>query len=209
VAEAVGGVVFGIGLGWSAYALLRSVDHYSVEILVTLAVVTGGYALANALHTSGPLAMVVAGLFVGNRGRAFAMSEHTREHLDSFWELVDEFLNALLFVMIGLEVIVVSFTGEVFVAGLVAIPIVIAARFVGVGAPLAVLRLGRGFSPHAVKIMTWGGLRGGISVALALSLPVGPERDVILAITYTVVCFSIIVQGLTVGPLVARLYRRR
>jgi CPA1 family monovalent cation:H+ antiporter len=205
--EALGGVVFGLLLGGGAYWLLRAVDDYHVEVLVTLAVVTGGYALAQALHTSGPLALVVAGLFIGNRGRMFAMSEHTRERLDSFWELIDEFLNALLFVMIGLEVVVIGFDASLLAAGALAIPAVLAARFVSIGLPIRLLRRWRSFSPHAIAILTWGGLRGGISVALALSLPAGPERDVLLAVTYTVVCFSILVQGLSMAPLVAWLYR--
>ena len=137
------------------------------------------------------------------------MSERTRQNLDAFWELVDEFLNAVLFVMIGLEVIVLHFTGSLFLAGLVAIPIVLAARFASVGIPVLILRWRRSFSAHAVKLMTWGGLRGGISVALALSLPPGPERSILVAVTYIGVCFSIIVQGLTIGPLVSRLYPRQ
>ncbi len=207
VQEALGGVLFGLLLGVASYGLLRAVDDYQVEVLVTLAVVTGGYAAAQALHVSGPLAMVVAGLFIGNRGRAFAMSERTRERLDDFWELVDEFLNALLFVMIGLEVVVIGFDATLLTAGAFAIPTVLAARLVSIGLPVAVMRHWRSFSPHAVVILTWGGLRGGISVALALSLPAGPERDVLLAVTYTVVCFSILVQGLSMAPLVAWLYR--
>ena len=205
--EAVGGVLFGLIAGVLAYWLIRGVDQYSVELLITIAVVTGGYAAAQRLHTSGPLAMVVAGLFIGNHGRRFAMSERTRERLDTFWELVDELLNALLFVLIGLEVVVIALTGELIAAGLIAIPVVLAARFASVALPLGLLRLRRSFGPHAAKIMTWGGLKGGISVALALSLPDGPERDVILSVTYIVVCFSIIVQGLSLGPLVRRLYR--
>ena len=206
VEEVLGGIGFGLGIGWIAYRMLKSVDQYQVEILVTLALVTGGYALAQRLHVSGPLAMVVAGLLIGNHGRSFAMSERTRQNLDAFWELVDEFLNALLFVMIGLEVIVLQFTGSLFLAGLVAIPIVLAGRFASVGVPVLILRRRRRFSAHAVKLMTWGGLRGGISVALALSLPAGPERSILVAVTYIGVCFSIIVQGLTIGPLVAALY---
>lgn len=202
VQEAIGGLVFGLAIGALAYYLLKSIDNYQVEILITLALVSGGYALANALHISGPIAVVVAGLLVGNHGRRLAMSAKTREHLDTFWELVDDILNAVLFVLIGLEVLVLHFAVEYLLAALVIIPVVLLARFISVGAPLLLLRRYRAFSPNAVQIMTWGGLRGAISVALALSLPLGMERDVIVAITYIVVVFSVAVQGLTVGSLI-------
>ncbi len=202
--EALGGAAFGFALGYLAYRMLRRVDHYQVEVLLTLALVTGGYALAMALHLSGPIAIVVAGLLIGNQGRLLAMSDRTRHRLDIFWELIDEVLNAVLFVLIGLEVLVLTVTGRYLAAGLLLIPLVLAARFVAVGIPVALLRPFREFSPGAVRVMTWGGLRGGISVALALSLPAGPERDVILAVTYAVVVFSIVVQGLTIGKVVQR-----
>ncbi len=201
VVEAFGGIVLGLVLGWITYHLLKSVDNYQVEVLLTLALVTGGYALAPALHTSGPLFAVVAGLFIGNQGRSFAMSDTTRLHLDAFWELIDEILNAVLFVLIGLEILILTLTVHYLVAAVLAIPIVLVVRFISVGIPVTLLRATRVFSPHAVKILTWGGLRGGISVALALSLPTGPERDLLLAITYAVVVFSILVQGLTLSPL--------
>ena len=204
--EAVGGVVFGLALGLIAYQMLKWIDNYSVEVLITLAVVTGGYALAGALHTSGPLAMVVAGLFLGNQGRLFAMSDTTREHLDTFWELIDEVLNALLFVLIGLEVLVLDLSWPLVAVGLAAIPVVLAARFVTVGSTLGALRLvRRRFMPYTVRLMTWGGLRGGISIALALSLPHTEHRGTVVAITYVVVVFSILVQGLTVAPLARRM----
>jgi CPA1 family monovalent cation:H+ antiporter len=203
--EVVGGLVLGIVLGGATFRLLATVDEYQVEVLLTLGLATGGYALAHALHVSGPLAMVAAGLLIGNPGRRLAMSERTRTSLDTFWELVDEVLNAVLFVMIGLEVLVLPFTPERLGAGLLVIPLVLSARFAAVGLGVGLLRRFRRFSPHAVKIMTWGGLRGGISIALALSLPAGAERDVLVPVTYTVVAFSIGVQGLTVGPLVRRL----
>ncbi len=202
VQETIGGLLFGLGLGYITYRMLQSVDNYQVEVLLTLALVAGGYGLAGALHLSGPIAIVVAGLFIGNHGRLFGMSEATRHHLDVFWELVDEVLNAVLFVLIGLEVLVLTFTRDYLLASLLIIPLVLFARFVAVGIPITLLRSFRTFSPGVIRIMTWGGLRGGISVALALSIPPGPERDVILAITYAVVIFSIVVQGLTVKKLV-------
>ena len=203
VEEAVGGVFFGLAIGWLAYRMLKSVDNYQVEVLITLALVMGGYAFANAIHVSGPIAMVVAGIFIGNRGRLFAMSENTREHLDSFWELMDEILNAVLFLLIGLEILVLTIKGNYLIAGLIMIPVVLIARFISVGVPVTFMRLLRDFSPHAVKIMTWGGLRGGISVALALSLPNGPEREALLTVTYIIVIFSILVQGLTIERFVS------
>ncbi|MDA0740186.1 MAG: sodium:proton antiporter [Nitrospirae bacterium] len=203
--EAIGGAIFGLALGALGYGLLKSIDQYQVEVIITLALVTGGYALANALHLSGPIAIVVAGLVIGNQGRKFAMSEKTREHLDVFWELLDEILNAVLFVLIGLEVLVLTFTQEYLLASLALIPLILLCRLVAIGLPMTMLRWVRTFSPGAVWLMTWGGLRGGISVALALSLPTSQERDVILAITYAVVVFSIVVQGLTMEKLVKRL----
>lgn len=200
--ETGGGLLFGLMIGLLAYAMLRSIDNYQVEVLITLAVVTGGYALASYWHFSGPIAMVVAGLVIGNHGRLFAMSDKTREHLDTFWELIDEILNAILFVLIGLEVLVLSFRGEYLLAAVAIIPMILLVRFVSVGLPITLLGRFRNFSPRVIQIMTWGGLRGGISVALALSLPLGSERDIVVAITYVVVVFSIVVQGLTIGPLV-------
>ncbi len=200
--EAIGGVVFGLVVGWLAYRLLRSVDNYTVEILITLALVSGGYALASAIHTSGPIAIVVAGLLIGNRGRRLAMSEATCERLDAFWELIDEILNAVLFAWIGMEILVLSFTWEYLLLGVLTIPVALAARFLNVWSAVSALKLRRPFSHNATLIMTWGGLRGGISIALALSLAASPSRDLILAITYVVVIFSILVQGLTIKRLV-------
>lgn len=200
--EAVGGAAYGLILGGITYWMLRRVDNYQVEILLTLALVTGGYALATALHVSGPIAVVVAGLMIGNQGRLLAMSDITREHLDTFWELVDEILNAILFVLIGLEVLIIHFDIKTSIAGIVAIFIVLLGRFVSVGLPITFMRKYKEFSPHAIKILTWGGLRGGISVALALSLPASTEREIILTITYFVVIFSILVQGLTISKLI-------
>ncbi|MGY2131977.1 cation:proton antiporter [Hymenobacter sp. HD11105] len=203
--EAVGGIILGAVLGYGAYWLLRSIDNYKVEVLITLALVTGGTALATALHTSGPLAIVVAGLIVGQQGRSLGMSDTTREYVDKFWEIIDEILNAVLFVLIGLEVLVVQIGLTDLLVGAVAIVVVLLARLVAVALPLSVLRFRRDFTEHSIKILTWGGLRGGISVALALSLPPSPARDLIVGVTYVVVIFSIIVQGLTIGPLVKRL----
>lgn len=201
--EAVGGIALGLALGYVAYRMLQTVDNYHVEVLITVALVIGGYSLAAALHTSGPLAMVSAGLLIGNHGRRLAMSERTRRHLDTFWELIDEILNAVLFVLIGMEVLVLTFSGRVLLAGAVAVPMVLLARLVTVGVPVSLMRNFARFGPRAVWVLTWGGLRGGISVALALSLPSGSAaRAPLLTITYVVVAFSIIVQGLTIGRLV-------
>jgi len=200
--EAVGGTLFGLAIGALAYWMLKSVDNYQVEVLITLALTTGGYALAELLHLSAPIAIVVAGLLIGNQGRLLAMSDKTRGHLDTFWELVDEILNAVLFVLIGLEVLILTVRSEYLAAGLLAIPLVLFSRFVAVGLPVGVMRRYRTFSPKVVQILTWGGLRGGISVALALSLPAGETRDALVTVTYAVVVFSILVQGLTIGPLV-------
>jgi monovalent cation:H+ antiporter, CPA1 family len=205
--EAAGGAAIGLALGWVAYRLLKSVDHYQVEVMLTLALVTGGYALASALHTSGPIAIVCAGVLIGNQGRRLAMSDTTREHLDPFWELVDEILNALLFVLIGLEVLVLTFTRELLFAGLLAIPAMLLARWVSVGTPVLMMSLWHKFPTGAVTTMTWGGLRGGISVALALSLPAGTERELVLTTTYVLVVFSILVQGLTIKQVVRRAMR--
>ncbi len=206
VEEALGGALFGLVIGFLAYWMLRTVDSYHVEVLITLGLVMGGYALAIQWHLSGPIAMVVAGLMIGNQGRAFAMSDTTREHLDTFWEIIDEVLNAVLFVLIGLEMVILTFTHNNVTAALVMIPLVLLTRLLCVGAPVHFMRrrLGFEFAPHAIKVLTWGGVRGGISVALALGLPQGPEREVILVATYAIVLFSIVVQGLTIGPLVRR-----
>ena len=202
--EALGGALFGIVAGYAAYRMLKGVDKYQVEILVTLALVLGGYALANAIHLSAPIAMVVAGLLIGNQGRRLAMSDATREHLDTFWELLDEMANAVLFVLIGLEVVVLTFRGDFLLAGVLAIAASLTARLVCIGLPVGFLKRWRKFSPGVVRIMTWAGLRGGISVALALALPLSPAREAVLVMTYTVVVFSILVQGLTLPVLVRR-----
>lgn len=204
VQEAIGGAVFGFVVGYIVYKMLESIDNYQVELLLTLGLVLGGYSLAMHLHISGPIAIVVAGLLIGNTGRRFAMSDKTRDNLDTFWELVDEVLNAVLFVLIGLEVLVLAFQPQYLWAGLIMIPVTLLARFLSVGIPVSLMKRWQSFSPRVVRILTWGGLRGGISIALALSLPAGGERDAILLATYVVVVFSIVVQGLTVGKLVQR-----
>ena len=197
--EAGGGLLFGGVLGYVTFRLLKSIDNYQVEVLLTLAAVTGGYALASQLHVSGPLAMVVVGLMIGNHGRALAMSGTTRRYLDMFWELIDEILNATLFVLIGMEVLLVVFSVNELVSASVAIAVTLLARLLTVGLPVRLLRRVSGLPRGSWKVLTWGGLRGGISVALALSLPSGSERDTVVALTYCVVVFSILVQGLSIG----------
>ncbi len=204
VFEALGGVVLGLIAGYIAFKMMRALDDHNLEVMITLALVTGGYALAIKLHISGPIAMVVAGLFIGNHGAQFAMSEKTREAVFGFWDLTDEILNSVLFLLIGLEVLVIGVHYQYAGLALLAIPIVLTARFISVGIPIKLLSLREKFTDGAITILTWGGLRGGISVALALSLPNNEYKPVILAITYAVVVFSIIVQGMTMQGLVKR-----
>lgn len=208
--EAVGGAILGLLTGYVAYLLMKSIDQYQVEVLITLATVAGGYSFAHRVHASGPIAMVIAGLIVGNQGRSLAMSNLTREYIDRFWELIDEVLNAVLFVMIGMEVILITLDRRYLLFGVLAIGIVLFARVISVAVPLSLLGSRCAFPKGAVRILTWGGLRGGISVALALSIPTdlgeafSTQRSVLISATYIVVVFSILVQGLTVRSVVRR-----
>jgi len=202
VREVGGGILLGLAAGLLTYYMLRKVNEYQVEILLTLALAMGGFALADALHFSAPITAVVAGLFIGNHGRAFAMSAKTREHVDTFWELLDGILNAILFLLIGLEVLVMPFHGRNFLAGLCMIPVTLLARWLSVGAIVAPLRHPLSCDRGTVRILTWGALRGGISVAMALSLPISNAREPLLIATYVVVIFSIIAQGLTVDQFI-------
>ena len=202
--EAGGGILLGLVLGFATYALLKGVDQYPVEVLLTLAAVMGGSSLASHLHVSGPLAMVVVGLVIGNRGRAHAMSETTRRYIDMFWQLLDEILNAVLFMLIGMEVLIIAFTGPLLLAGAVAIALTLLARWLTVGLPVALLGARFRLPPGSAEVLTWGGLRGGISVALALSLPASASRGTLLTLTYCVVVFSILAQGMTIGRVVKR-----
>ena len=202
--EAVGGGLLGLAAGYAAYRAMRAIDDYPVEVLISLALVTGLYALASKLHMSGPIAVVVAGLLVGHRGPVDALSEQTQRFMFGFWTLIDEILNSVLFLLIGLEVLVLRFDLSFIGLALATIPLALGARFVSVALPVTMLRWRTSVSHDAVRVLTWGGLRGGISVALALSLPESDIKTVILAATYAVVVFTIIVQGLTLAPLVRR-----
>ena len=205
LAEVVGGLLVGAAVGALGFYLLLSIESYAVETLITLAMAIGSYALAEACDASAPIAVVVAGLVVGNPGRQYAMEEQTRQNLFAFWDLTDELLNLVLFGLIGLEIIALSTSVQALLPGLLSIPVVLVARLVSVWLPIAAMRRFREFSPHSVKVLTWGGLRGAVSVALALSLPEFHGRDIVLVSTYVVVIFSILVQGLTMGPLLKRL----
>ena len=200
--EGIGGVLLGLGAGYSAYRAMRTIDEHTLEVLITLSLVMTVYAIAARLHVSGPLAVVVAGLFIGNHGKRFAMSPATRQRIETFWSLLDEVLNSLLFLAIGFEVVAITVTGQVVGVALLAIPIVLLARCAAVAGPITLLRLRTEFTAGAIPVLVWGGLRGGISVALALSLPESPHKPVILAATYGVVVFSIVVQGLTIERVV-------
>jgi CPA1 family monovalent cation:H+ antiporter len=203
--EAGGGLAFGMVLGYVTYRMLKSINSYQEEVLITVAAVIGGYTLASHLHVSGPLAMVAVGLIVGNHGRADAMSDQTREHVDMFWELIDSFLNSALFVLLGLEAVLISLSKDMLLPAVLAIVVTLGARLLSVGVPVSVLRTRFGLPQGSWQVLTWGGLRGGISVALALSIPSGPHQDMVLTLTYVVVVFSILVQGLSIGTLVRRI----
>ena len=200
--EALGGIALGLAAGYGAYRAMKSINEHNLEVLITLSLVMATYAVASELHVSGPLAVVVAGLFIGNHGTRFAMSAETRHHIETFWSLLDEVLNSLLFLAIGFEVVAITMTGPMVGAAAMAIPVVLLARVVSVAGPITVLGLRREFTRGAIPVLVWGGLRGGISVALALSLPESPEKPVLLAATYGVVVFSIVVQGLTIGRVI-------
>lgn len=204
--EAGGGALLGLVTGWIAYRAMAMIDEHAIEILITLGIVAGTYAVAQRLHLSGPIAVVVAGLLIGNKGAEFAMSEHTRTYLFGFWEMIDEILNSVLFLLIGLEILILSSSMDPKFAWVVlfSIPLVLVARLIAVSIPIKFLGIFRSFTKGAIPVLTWGGVRGGISVALALSLPDVPEKPIILIATYGVVIFSIVVQGLTVKNVVER-----
>ena len=204
--EVLGGIALGLILGWITYRLMKSIDDYDIEVIITLAAVMGGTVLAQKLHISAPLAMVTAGLVVGNDTvRDSAMSDTTEAYVDKFWELLDILLNTILFVLIGMEMLVLTFKFEYLTAGLLAIPLVLVCRYISLLVPIKFFENKLDFVPKTNLIMTWGGLRGGISIALALGLTEVMERDLILVITYVVVVFSILIQGMTVGKLVKKL----
>jgi CPA1 family monovalent cation:H+ antiporter len=206
--EVVGGLVLGLIAGWSTWKLMKSIDDWEVEVMITIAVVMGVHWIATYLHLSGPLAVVAAGLLIGTENvRNTSMSEETESYIDKFWELIDTYLNAILFVLIGLEILIWPFQPNYILFGLIAIPVVLFARFLSLYPPVYFFGKKLDFVPKTATIMTWGGLRGGISIALALSLEEYMERDLFLVITYIVVIFSILVQGLTISSLVKRVLR--
>ena len=204
--EVIGGITLGLLLGWITYRLLKTINDYDIEVIITLATVMAGTVLAERLHVSAPLAMVTAGLFIGNDiVRQGAMSELTETYVDKFWELMDILLNTILFVLIGMEMLALEFKGIYILAGLLAIPVVLLSRYTSILFPVNFFKRKLNFVPHTATIMTWAGLRGGISIALALGLTEVMHRELFLVITYVVVVFSILAQGLTVGKLVKRL----
>ena len=205
IKEAGGGILFGVALGYIGFWTLRSIDNYVVEVLITLAIVMGGYLLADYLHISGPLAMVVAGMITGNKSREKGMSDVTRDYIDKFWEMMDEVLNAILFLLIGFEMLIIPFNSTLFWLGCVSVLIVLLARFFSVAVPISILKYKKTFERNAIPILTWGGLRGGISVALALSLPASAFNEIFVSVTYIIVLFSIVVQGLTIGKFAKKL----
>lgn len=201
--EAIGGIILGAVVGWIGFKLIASINSYNVEVLITLAVVMGGYSLAHYTHVSGPLAMVIAGLITGNQGKSLGMSDITAEYVDKFWELLDEILNAVLFVLIGLELLVLKVNNTILIVAVILIFIVLLTRFISVYIPSTLIRLKEEISIKTIMVLTWGGLRGGISIALALSIPVDLGKDIWVTITYAIVCFSILIQGMTIGKYVS------
>jgi len=203
--EAVGGILAGGFIGFVGYRLMKSIDHFQTEILISLAMVMGGYTLCHFIHVSGPLAMVVAGIMTGNRGKARAMSDITKDYLSKFWEVTDEILNAILFLLIGLEIVIVTFEVNYVFMGILTALLIIVVRYIVLHFTAITFGFIKKLGHGTLKIMTWGGLRGGISIALALSLPSSPYKNVIVSVTFVIVLFSIIVQGLTIGPLIKKL----
>jgi CPA1 family monovalent cation:H+ antiporter len=201
IKEALGGFALGILLGWGASTAMKKIDDYKVSVLITLSVVMGGYLIAHAAHISGPLTMVAAGLVIGNYGKKTAMSETTQDYLNKFWELIDDILNAILFLFIGFELLLIPNILDYWLLGVLSIAIVLFSRFLSIWIPSKIIPFREKFSSGTIKILVWGGLRGGVSIALALSIHEGPYKKLIIAATYFVVVFSIIVQGLTIGKL--------
>ena len=195
--EGCGGILMGLALGWIAIQILRNIDDYKVEVLVTLAVAAGGYCIAETAIVSAPITMVTSGLVIGNHGQILGLANRMRKHVDMFWELLDEILNGILFMLMGLEMIVITITPSQMPLGLVAIAAVLIGRYISVAIPIGLMKARYGFGPGTVTLLTWGGLRGGISIALALSLPPMADKDLILALTYVTVVFSVLIQGTT------------
>ena len=206
--EVFGGIALGLLLGWVGFQLMKTIDHYETEVMITLALVMGIYSVAHLLHFSGPLAVVVAGIYIGNKSPQIAWSKTTQNYVDKFWELLDVLLNAILFVLIGFELLIITINGEYIMFGLVAIPMVLLARWLALKGPIELFKNKLDFIPRTDLIMTWGGIRGGISIALALSLKPEMERELFITVTYIIVVFSIIGQGLTIGPLVKRIVNK-
>ncbi|MBN3583303.1 sodium:proton antiporter [Algoriphagus aestuarii] len=202
--EVAGGIALGLLAGWLTFRLMKVIDHYETEVIITLALVMGLSVLAHKIHVSGPLAVVVAGIFIGNKSPKIAWSDTTQNYVDKFWELIDVLLNAVLFVLIGLELLIISAKEEYLMVGIIAIPVALIARYVSLAGPIAIFEKKLDFIPKTNLLMTWGGIRGGISIALALSLEPQMERELFLTVTYVIVVFSIIAQGLTIGPLVKK-----
>ena len=204
VEEVFGGIALGLAMGWIGFQLMKAIEHYETEVLITIGLVMGIYTIAHYIHFSGPLAVVVAGIYIGNKSPKMAWGETTKSYVDKFWEMIDVSMNAILFVLIGFELLVISYKGEYFLLGLAGIPIALLARYIALIGPTYYFRRRNDFIPKTDLIMTWGGIRGGISIALALSLRPEMERELFLTVTYIIVVFSIIVQGLTIGPFVRK-----